>query len=306
MLYQIDDLRMAVETAKRLLTKEQIDKTSGQATASPFMKTSQENSRSKSKNEKKVSFSAVEAMERITDSIERLASLMDTKLDRRDDQYRPRIYQGRNRGRGYRQNNYRSRNRSYSRDHYQNNYRGRGNYSHNRSNRNYRSNYRDSSRSRERNNYIDGYRYNTRSNYRRDNSDQRYRNRSVSQDHGRSRERYRISSRESSQSRGGNQYNRDQSRNEDRRQGRNNTRDRENRPRSESRSRSSSHVSTNRDRCRCYRCNEYDHFARECPDMVTDGRSDETGDSLLQMLDPDEILALNYAEGGDFDMDLNM
>ena len=32
MLYQIDDLRTAVETAKRLLTKEQIDKKSGQAT----------------------------------------------------------------------------------------------------------------------------------------------------------------------------------------------------------------------------------------------------------------------------------
>ena len=44
--------------------------------------------------EKKVSFSAVEAMERTTDSIERLASLinrMDTKLDRREDQYRPRV-----------------------------------------------------------------------------------------------------------------------------------------------------------------------------------------------------------------------
>ena len=52
MLYQIDDLRMAVETAKRFFTKEQIDKKSGQATASPFMKTSQE--KSKSKNEKKV------------------------------------------------------------------------------------------------------------------------------------------------------------------------------------------------------------------------------------------------------------
>ena len=38
MLYQIDDLRMVLETAKRLLTKEQIDKKSGQATASPFMK----------------------------------------------------------------------------------------------------------------------------------------------------------------------------------------------------------------------------------------------------------------------------
>ena len=105
MLYQIDDLRMAVETAQRLLTKEQIDKKSGQATTSPFMKTSQDNSKSKSENEKKVSFSAVEAMERTTDSIERLASLMDkmgTKLDRRGDQYRPRIYQGRNRGCGYR------------------------------------------------------------------------------------------------------------------------------------------------------------------------------------------------------------
>ena len=75
MLYQIDDLRTAVETAKRLLTKEQIDKKSGQATTNQFMKTSQENSKSKSKNEKKVYFSAVEAMERTTDSIERLASL---------------------------------------------------------------------------------------------------------------------------------------------------------------------------------------------------------------------------------------
>ena len=39
MLYQIDGLRTAVDTANRLLTKEQIDKKSGQATASPFMKT---------------------------------------------------------------------------------------------------------------------------------------------------------------------------------------------------------------------------------------------------------------------------
>ena len=152
MLYQINDLRMVVEIAKRLLTKEQIDKKSGQATTSPFMQTFQDNSTSKSKaekNEKKVSFSAVEAIERTTDNIERLASLMDkmdTKLDRREDQHRPRIYQGRNRGHSYRQNNYRCRNRSYSRNWYQNNYRGRGNY--NRcGNRHYRSSYRDSSRS---------------------------------------------------------------------------------------------------------------------------------------------------------------
>ena len=40
-------------------------------------------------------------MERTKDSIQRLAFLMDkmdTKLDRREDQYRPRVYQGRGRG----------------------------------------------------------------------------------------------------------------------------------------------------------------------------------------------------------------
>ena len=42
MLYQIDDLRRANETAKRVLTKEKIDKQrSGQSSASPFMKDSQ-------------------------------------------------------------------------------------------------------------------------------------------------------------------------------------------------------------------------------------------------------------------------
>ena len=40
MLYQINELRLVVETSKRLLTKEQMDKKSGQATANPFMQTS--------------------------------------------------------------------------------------------------------------------------------------------------------------------------------------------------------------------------------------------------------------------------
>ena len=73
MLYQIDNLRVVVETAKRLLTKEQMDKKAGQATAIPFMMGSQSNSKNKEKtekSEKKVSFSAVEAIERTTDSIE--------------------------------------------------------------------------------------------------------------------------------------------------------------------------------------------------------------------------------------------
>ena len=119
MLYHTDNLREAVEMAKRILTKEQMDKKAGQSSASPFMQVNQSSSKSKDKAEKKVSFSAVEAMERTTDSIERLASLMDrmdTKLDRREDQYRPRVYQGRSRGCSYRQNNYGARNRSYSQD----------------------------------------------------------------------------------------------------------------------------------------------------------------------------------------------
>ena len=67
------------------------------------MQVSQGNSKNKNKtevSEKKVSFSAEEAIERATDSIGRLASLMekmDTKLHRREDQYRPRVYQGRGR-----------------------------------------------------------------------------------------------------------------------------------------------------------------------------------------------------------------
>ena len=205
MLYPIDNLREAVEMAKRILTKEQMDKKAGQSSASPFMQVNQSSSKNKDKMEKKISFSAVEAMERTTDSIERLASLMDrmdTKLDRRNDQYRPRVYQGRSRGCGYRQNNYGPINRSYSRDWYQNNYRGRRNYSNRGGNRNYRPNYRNNSRSRVRNSYRDGNRHNHRSNYRRDDSNQRYSNRS--QDCSRSRDRdrrNRSSSRESSQSR---------------------------------------------------------------------------------------------------------
>ena len=97
MLYHIDNLREVVEMAERVLAKEQMDKKAGQSSNSPFMQINQSSSKNKDKMEKKVSFSALEAMERTKDSIERLASLldrMDTKLYRREDQYRPRVYQG--------------------------------------------------------------------------------------------------------------------------------------------------------------------------------------------------------------------
>ena len=76
--------------------------------------------------------------------------------------------------------------------------------------------------------------------------------------------------------------------------------------RSESRSRSSSCVNTNQDRSRCYRCNEFDHFARECPNDTTGRNSSDAEGSLLRMSDTDQTYALDYADGEDFDMDLNM
>ena len=55
------------------------------------------------------------------------------------------------------------------------------------------------------------------------------------------------------------------------------------RTRSYSGSRSRSHlgVSTNRDRVRCFKCREYDHFPNECPNLVIED-SDTESDSARQ------------------------
>ena len=160
-----------IETAKRILTKEKIDKQkTSQSSATPFMKTSQEKSK---KKEKGVSFGAIEmkeTMERHTDSIDKLTSLvnkLDMKLEQREVQYRPAVYQNRGRECGQRQNiNYSNRNRSYSRERGLSYNRGRGNFQYN---RNYRPNYRARSRSRNGYGYGNGYRRNdSRQNYRRE------------------------------------------------------------------------------------------------------------------------------------------
>ena len=167
-LFPIDNLRVSVETAKRLLTKEKIDRQmSGQSSTTPFMKASSEHNHSSKKNSKKgVTFDVMETIERNSNSIDNLTCLvskMNMIMDKWETQYKPQIYQSRNRGHNRnRQDNYQPRNISYSRDRNQYYNRGRGNYNRN----NYRSNYRDRSRDNYRHN---GKRNNYRSNERHDN-----------------------------------------------------------------------------------------------------------------------------------------
>ena len=104
LLYQIDNLNAVIETAKRILTKEKIDKQkTGQSSATPFMKANQDKSK---KNEKAVYYGTLETKEtrdRYNNSIDKLTSLvdkLDMKIDRREDQYKPAVYQNRNRGCG--------------------------------------------------------------------------------------------------------------------------------------------------------------------------------------------------------------
>ena len=110
MVYNINNLREAVETAKHMLMKEEIDgHKSGQANSIPFMKVNQQNFKKKG-----VTFNTMETIQKQGDSIDTLTSLMNElsrKLDKKGNppQYKPRIHPGRNRGCRQRQNRYNSR-----------------------------------------------------------------------------------------------------------------------------------------------------------------------------------------------------
>ena len=170
-LFPVDNLRDAVTKAKRVLTKEMIDRQkSGQSSAIPFMRVSDSSQPFMRASKKGVTFDVMDTIERNSDSIDKLTSLaskMNVKLDKKEALYKPQIYQGRPRSQSRnRQNNYQSWNRSFSRN--RNQSRNRGNYN---NRNNYRSNYRDRSRDNyrhdnKRNNYWSNDRQN---NYRQDN-----------------------------------------------------------------------------------------------------------------------------------------
>ena len=68
------------------------------------------------------------------------------------------------------------------------------------------------------------------------------------------------------------------------------SRERERRVRSTSSSRSGSRTSMNRDRIRCFKCREYDHFANECPNLIPedlDKESDSAMSVSLHLADSD-------------------
>ena len=140
LLFPIENLRWAVETAKRILTKEKTDRQlAGQSSSTPFM------SIKDSYNNKKVTFDTQKGIE---DKIDRL-TVMIIKLAANDEgtnkQFKSQIYQSKRRGQtrnfydkcNYDQINYQNRYRSNSWDkrlqfscriQYRQNYRGRWSY----------------------------------------------------------------------------------------------------------------------------------------------------------------------------------
>ena len=102
MLFPIDNLCEAVETAKRFLTKEKIDRQMTGQSSTPFMKLSDR------KSKKTVSFDARDVLERNSENMEQMTALMDEmfiKLDQKGVPYKPQIYQ--KRGRSQNRQNFR-------------------------------------------------------------------------------------------------------------------------------------------------------------------------------------------------------
>ena len=125
-LFAIDNLRETVETAKRFLTKEKIDRQMTGQSSTPLMKLNDK------KSKKVVSFDARDVLERNSENMGRMTVLMDKmyiKLNQKDVSYKPQVYQKRRRGQNRQnigQNNNWRRNRSFSRERNYNSNRGYG------------------------------------------------------------------------------------------------------------------------------------------------------------------------------------
>ena len=100
-LINVNNLRDAIGIAKRVLTKERLDRQLTGQSSTPFMKAPSNDNHSPQNHHKKgVTFDAMEMLERNSDCIDRLTSLvrnMKMTMDRNQSPYKPKIYQGRSR-----------------------------------------------------------------------------------------------------------------------------------------------------------------------------------------------------------------
>ena len=98
-LINVNNLRDAIDLAKRVLTKEKLDRQLTGQSSIPFMKASSNDSHLPQNHHKKgVTFDAMETLERNSDCIDRLTLLvssMKMTMGRKQPQYKPQIYQGR-------------------------------------------------------------------------------------------------------------------------------------------------------------------------------------------------------------------
>ena len=132
-LFQIEDLRQAVETMKRILSKERIGRQlAGQSTSIPFMSIWE----GYSKNKRSLSFDTQNILHNKTDQLISILNKLSTQGSNQNRPFKAKIYQGRKRGQG--RNNYYNicrqwvRFRSSSSDrHKRSNYRDRPQYGQN-------------------------------------------------------------------------------------------------------------------------------------------------------------------------------
>ena len=171
-LFPIEDLRQAVDTAKRILTKEKLDKQlTGQTSTSPFMNI-------RDGTERKVSFNTRDELGDKIDKLTVVMSRLAAKDSYKKRPFKPQIYKSRGQNRSYNQGSYQ----------YKPDSRNRGQYTSSRPRQNYRdSNFLGNSRGYGRQNNRGAYRNDRNNDYNRGRN--RSRERTFSRNYGNSRDR---------------------------------------------------------------------------------------------------------------------
>ena len=105
--FPIEDLRLAVQTAKRILIKEKIDRElAGQSSSTPFLNIKD------GYNSKKITYNMQDSLEDKIDKLNLMMSKLTTWGNNQNKQFKPKIYQGRWRGQSrnyYDRSNYQDR-----------------------------------------------------------------------------------------------------------------------------------------------------------------------------------------------------